>query len=56
VNKLVSSQLLFQLPQNSGARGKGNWLLKNGPAPIPRWLTDQLVLRHDQQKSVEIEI
>jgi hypothetical protein len=30
VNELVSSQLLFQLPQNSGARGKGNWTLKAG--------------------------
>jgi hypothetical protein len=30
VNKLVSSQLLFQLPQNSRARGKGNWPLETG--------------------------
>jgi hypothetical protein len=30
VNELVSSQLLFQLPQNSGARGKGNWPLETG--------------------------
>jgi hypothetical protein len=29
-NELVSSQLLFQLPQNSGARGKGNWPLEMG--------------------------
>jgi hypothetical protein len=29
-NELVSSQLLFQLPQNSGARGKGNWPLETG--------------------------
>jgi hypothetical protein len=27
-NELVSSQLSFQLPQNSGARGKGNWPLE----------------------------
>jgi hypothetical protein len=27
-NKLVSSQLSFQLPQNSGARGNGNWPLE----------------------------
>jgi hypothetical protein len=30
VNELVSSQLSFQLPQNSGARGKGNWPLETG--------------------------
>jgi hypothetical protein len=30
VNELVSSQLLVQLPQNSGARGKGNWPLEMG--------------------------
>jgi hypothetical protein len=30
VNELVSSQLLFQLPQNSGARRKGNWPLETG--------------------------
>jgi hypothetical protein len=30
VNELVSSQLLVQLPQNSGARGKGNWSLETG--------------------------
>jgi hypothetical protein len=29
-SKLVSSQLSFQLPQNSGARGKGNWPLEVG--------------------------
>jgi hypothetical protein len=30
VNGLVSGQLSFQLPQNSGARGKGNWPLGTG--------------------------
>jgi hypothetical protein len=30
VNELVSSQLLVHLPQNSGARGKGNWPLETG--------------------------
>jgi hypothetical protein len=39
-------QLSFQLPQNSGARGKGNRSL-NGLAPILHWLSDQPVLRHD---------
>jgi hypothetical protein len=30
--------------------------LKNGLTPILRRLSDQLVLRHDQQKSIEIKI
>jgi hypothetical protein len=30
--------------------------LRNGPAPILCRLTDLLALRHDQQKSIEIEI
>jgi hypothetical protein len=30
VNELVLGQLSFQLPQNSGARGKGNWPLGTG--------------------------
>jgi hypothetical protein len=29
-NELVLSQLSFRLPQNSGARGKGNWPLEAG--------------------------
>jgi hypothetical protein len=29
-NELVLSQLSFQLPQNLGARGKGNWPLEMG--------------------------
>jgi hypothetical protein len=55
VNDLNSSQLSLQLPQNWGL-GERESALRNGPAPIPRRLSDQLALRHDQQKSVEIKI
>jgi hypothetical protein len=56
VNKLVSSQLLFQLPQNSGARGKGNWPLEMGQlqslagCPIS-WRCDMTSKRASKSKS-----
>jgi hypothetical protein len=30
--------------------------LRNGPAPILRRMSDQLALRHDQQKGIEINL
>jgi hypothetical protein len=39
-----------------GGLGERELAFRNGPAPIPRRLSDQLALRHNQQKSVEIKI
>jgi hypothetical protein len=56
VNELVSSQLLLQLPQNSGARGKGNWPLETGrlqslaSCPIS-WRCDMSSKRASKSKS-----
>jgi hypothetical protein len=53
--KAVSGQLPPQLPQNSGARGKGNWSL-SGPAPTLRRLSVQMALRRGQRQKLEIKI
>jgi hypothetical protein len=56
VNELVSSQLLFQLPQNLGVRGKGNWPLETGRlqslagCPIS-WRCDMTSKRASKSKS-----
>jgi hypothetical protein len=56
VNELVLDQLSFQLPQNSGARGKGNWPLEMGRlhslagCPIS-WRCDMTSKRASKSKS-----
>jgi hypothetical protein len=56
VNELVSSQLSFQLPQNMGSRGKGNWPLEAGRlqslagCPIS-WRCDMTWKRASKSKS-----
>jgi hypothetical protein len=69
-NELVLSQLSFQLPQNSGARGKGNWPLEAGrlqsftscPISWRRDMTSKRALKlksgiHEEMaKSSELEV
>jgi hypothetical protein len=55
-NELVLSQLSFQLPQNSGARGKGNWPLEMGQLQslvgcLISWRCDMTSRRASKSKS-----
>jgi hypothetical protein len=54
-DKLVSSQLSFQLPQNSGAREKGNWPLEVGRLQslagcLVSWRCDMISKRASKSK------